>query len=179
VVRSRRAASPSRRARRRPCSCKQRAGTAAQAGSLLLGAVAQSRGNSAVRAEDARNVTIDSVRAATAQWQPTALTIVSGTVGLADLTIENTGNTETTFGMSFNAIANVTATLPFTQIVLPLNGKISVPVDIVGRAAGNYQLAATVTGGATSVQANLVLLNRTGRAAVVHAAHAQVDNLHQ
>ena len=125
---------------------------------MLLGVLAQAQSDSTVRDEDSLDVSIEIVRAATAQWQPTALTIVSGTVGLADLTIENTGNTETTFGLSFNAIANVTATLPFTQIVLPPNGQVTLPIEISGGAAGSYQLIATVTGGATPVQANLALL---------------------
>lgn len=131
------------------------ASTEAQAGTMLVGALAQAQSDATVRDEDSLDVTIEIVRAAAVQWQPTSLTIVSGTVGLATLTIENTGNTETTFGLSFNAIANVTATLPFTQVVLPRNGQVMFPIEITGDAAGSYQLIATVTGGAVPVQANL------------------------
>jgi uncharacterized membrane protein len=133
------------------------AGVEVQAGSLLLGVLAESQSDNTVRDEDALDVQIEVVRAAAAHWQPTSLDILTSTVGLATLTIENAGNIETTFDVSLNAIAHVTATLPFTQIVLPPNGQVSLPVNVTSDMAGVYQSIATVIGGASPVQANLTV----------------------
>ncbi|CAG0927925.1 hypothetical protein TFLX_00702 [Thermoflexales bacterium] len=127
----------------------------AQAGSRLLGVLAQSRANNVIRDEDSIEVQIETVRAAVAQWNPNSLLIVSGTLGLADLTIENTGNSDTTFDVALNSVAHVTATLPFTQVVLPPHSQVSLPVAVMGDYTGTYTLIATVTGGAVPVQAQL------------------------
>jgi uncharacterized membrane protein len=133
------------------------ASTQAQAGTLLLGALAQSHSANAVRDEDSIEVQVETVRAAAAQWNPNSLLIVSGTLGLANLTIENAGNVDTTLDVSLNSIAHVTATLPFTQVALPPHGQVSLPVNVTGDYTGTYTLIATVTGGATPVQASLTL----------------------
>jgi uncharacterized membrane protein len=133
------------------------ASTEAQAGTLLLGALAQSQSDNTVRAEDALDVTIEIVRAAAARWEPTSLNILSGTVGLANLTLENVGNTATAFDIALNNVAHVTATLPFTQIVLPPNGQVALPLEVISDLTGTYHLISTVAGGATPVQANLTI----------------------
>ncbi len=136
----------------------------ARAGSLLLGALAQSQSDGTIRAEDSIDVQIDSVLAAAVRWQPTSLNILTSTVGMANLTIENAGNTDATFDLALNTIAHVTATLLFTQVVLPPNGQVSLPIDVTSDLTGTYQLIATVTGGASPVQANLALnVNLTPR----------------
>ncbi|MBI5564491.1 MAG: hypothetical protein HY870_06325, partial [Chloroflexi bacterium] len=140
------------------------ASTEAQAGTMLLGALAQSHSDSTVRDEDAIEAQIEIVRAATATWQPTSLSILTSTVGVANLSIENAGNIETTFDVALNSIAHVTATLPYTQVVLPPNGQVALPLQVTSDLTGTYQIIATVTGGASPVQANLPLnVNLTPR----------------
>jgi len=129
----------------------------AQAGALRLGALAQSHSDNAVRDEASLDVPIGIVRAATAVWKPNSLNILSGTLGLANLAIENAGNSASTFDIALNPIAHVTATLPFTQVTLPPNGQVSLPIEVTGDFTGTYPLLATVTGGASSVQANLIV----------------------
>ena len=133
------------------------ASTEAQAGAMLLGALAQSQSDNTVRDEDSIEAQIEIVRAAAAQWQPTSLDILTSTVGLTTLTIENAGNIETMFDVSLNSIAHVTATLPYTQIALPPNGQVSLPVNFTSDMAGSYQSIATVIGGASPVQASLTI----------------------
>jgi hypothetical protein len=140
------------------------ASTEAQAGVMLLGALAQSQNDNTIRAEDSTVVQIDSVLAAAVRWQPTSLNILTSPVGMANLTIENAGNTDATFNVSLNTITHVTATLPFTQVVLPHNGQVMFPIDVTSDLTGTYQLIATVTGGLAPVQANLAVnVNLTPR----------------
>ncbi len=140
------------------------ANSEAQAESLMLGALAQSHSDNSVRDEDALDVQIAIVRAAIAQWKPTSLNILTSTIGLANLSIENTGNAATTFDVSLNSIAHITATLPFTQVALPPNGRVALPIEVTGDLTGTYRLIATVTGGAAPVQANLAVnINLTPR----------------
>jgi uncharacterized membrane protein len=140
------------------------ASTEAQAGAMLLGALAQAQSDATVRDEDSIEAQIEIVRAAAAMWQPTSLNILTSTIGLANLSIENVGNIDTTFDVSLNAIAHVTTTLPYTQVTLPPNGQVALPLHVTSDLTGTYQLIATVTGGASPVQANLALnVNLTPR----------------
>ncbi len=141
------------------------AGVQAHAGSQLLGVLAQSHTNNTVRDEDSIDVQIETVRAAAVQWNPNSLLIASGTLGLANLTIENAGNSDTTFDIALNSVTHVTATLPFTQVVLPPHGQVALPVNVTGDYPGTYMLIATVTGGMTPVQANLTINVNAGPAA--------------
>lgn len=139
-------------------------GIKVQTGTLWLGALAQAHTDSSVRDEDALAVQISSVKAAAVAWQPAALEILTSTVGVANLTIENTGNTATTFTVALNSIAHVTSTLPYTQVALPPSGQVALPVNFTGDLTGTYQITATVTGGASPVQAQLALnVNLTPR----------------
>jgi uncharacterized membrane protein len=126
-------------------------------GVLILGALAQSRGNNTVQAEDSLGVQIEAMRAASAEWKPSSLNILSGTLGIAELRIENAGNAATTFDVTLSHIAHVTATLPFTRVMLPASGQVALPVNITSDYTGTYVLPAAITGGANPVQANLTL----------------------
>jgi hypothetical protein len=66
------------------------ASTEALAGSLMLGALAQSHINNTVRNEDAIEVQIETVRAASAEWKPTTVLITSSTRN-ADLIVKESG----------------------------------------------------------------------------------------
>ncbi len=129
----------------------------AQAGSLLLGVLAQSRTNNAVKGEDSLQVPIAALLQAAVQWKPGSLILHPGVPAPVELVIENTGNVETTFQAALTSLAGVVAALPYKQAPLPPGGLISLPVTISSDQVGSYTLSAEITGGTSKVQADLDL----------------------